>query len=444
MTFAFKMFLRLAVVAVVCLALGVLWITHDAGRALRDDVAATMERVAWIIQDRTRLNGGDAFETDALLLSAVKVMSPGICMDFSGPLYDGKRICSGWGDIGPAAPGWFDVLFNRFYYAMPAGSRAIVLNGRQAGLMVASPDPGAITRRAWARVRLAAFVALVMTVATALLALLAVGQALLPARTLIQGMRRLEDADYEARLPRFDQPEFRRVSEAFNDLAGRLENASIERRALTRRLFQVQEEERRTLARELHDEFGQCLTSIGALAASIDVGAPAERPDLRFEARAVSDIVMRMTATLRGALERLRPPELDSLGLDGSLRHLIGVWNRRFGPRIRFRFESDGDIPLLPEQAAVAIYRISQECVTNAVRHGRPSEVTVSLGFGHGETGHVLLIVEDDGGRDGRPRTEVKEGQGILGMHERAAALGGRLDLSRGAKGFKVSAVIPI
>ena len=444
MTFALKMFLRLVCLAIFCLAMGILWIMYDAGQRLRDDVAASTERVALLIQDRTRFGGGDPFEIDGFLFSAAKVMSPGICVDFSGPLYNGRRICSGWGDIGPAAPDWFNVLFNRYFYAASVDSRAIVLTGRQAGIMVASPDPGAITRRAWAQVRLVAFAAVVMTMTTALLALLVVAQTLLPARALIKGMRRLEDADYTTRLPRFDQPEFRRVSEAFNDLADRLEHASIERITLTRRLFQVQEEERRALARELHDEFGQCLTSIGALAASIETGAPVERPDLAFEAHAVSDVVARMTGTLRSALERLRPPELDSLGLNGSLRHLIGVWNRRFGPRIRFRFESDDEIPPLAEQAAVAIYRISQECVTNAVRHGKPSEVTVSLGLGMREAGHVLLVVEDDGGRDGRFPEELREGHGILGMHERAAALGGRLDLSRGAKGFKVSAVIPI
>jgi two-component system sensor histidine kinase UhpB len=440
MAFAFKMILRLMALALLFQSLAVAWIVRDVEGNLRNDVAASAARAAVVIQDRTRFGTG-AQKAD-LLMSVIKVMGPGICVDLAGSLFEANHVCSGWGDIGAAPPSWFRTFVPAIPQSESNASRAIMINGQEVEVLVASADQEVMIRKAWAQVRTVAMATIMTTSATALLALLVVGHALLPARTLIMALRRLEKADYATRLPRFDQVEFRRISHAFNDLADRLETTSAERSALTRRLFLVQEEERQVLARELHDEFGQCLTSTAALAASIDGGATLDRPDLAEDARVIGEIVARMTITLRSALERLRPPELEDLGLEGSLRHLVNVWNRRRGPGVRFAAEILTGPPPLPRQVELAVYRIAQECMTNAVRHGDPSEVTMTLICHSGKRDAVRLVVEDNG-RRGDQSKDKPLGHGILGMRERVAALGGCFSAGPNGDGFRVEALIP-
>jgi two-component system, NarL family, sensor histidine kinase UhpB len=209
------------------------------------------------------------------------------------------------------------------------------------------------------------------------------------------------------------------------------------------RLFQVQEEERRALARDLHDEFGQCLTATGALAASIEAGAAADRRDLAEDARAIARITGRMMASLRGALVRLRSQDLDELGLQGSLAQLVAGWNARSAPGAAFHLDVAGNLASVPEEAAVSVYRIAQECLTSAARHGKPRDVRLRVERVAGGGEAVALSVEDDGG--GRPaRIDTSSGHGILGIRERIAALGGSLLIEQAAHGVRVAAIIPL
>ena len=332
------------------------------------------------------------------------------------------------------------------------------------GRVVAAADRVAVTARAWHQMRVVAGMAAAMAAGMAVLAALVLGHALAPLGTIAGGLRRLEHGDYAGRLPAFRTREFGRISDAVNDLASRLARTTAERAALTRRLFQVQEEERRALARDLHDEFGQCLTAAGALAASIQVGAPAERADLAEDARAIGRITAQMMATLKGALARLRPPDLDEVGLAASLRAMVGGWNLGGGTlaggtlaggtlaggmlaggpsgagRTTFDLDVADDLGAVPPQAALSVYRIAQECLTNAVRHGRPSRVSVSVARGEGG---VALTVDDDGGGD-PARVVTAAGFGLLGIRERIEALGGALTIGPAAGGVRVSALIPV
>ncbi len=160
-----------------------------------------------------------------------------------------------------------------------------------------------------------------------------------------------------------------------------------------RKLLEVQDDERRQLARELHDEFGQSLTAAGAVAASIEVAA-GSRTDIVDDARAIGRITRQMMETLRGAFARLRPPDFDELGLEASLRTMLGGWNASLGRRTRFTLKANGNFADVSADAAIGIYRIAQECVTNAARHGRPSEVRVELS-------------RESGGPDARVRLTV-------------------------------------
>jgi len=287
-------------------------------------------------------------------------------------------------------------------------------------------------------------VAALMAAGIGLLAAALIGQALMPARMIIAGLRRLETGDFRHRLQDHRMAEFSHIARAVNDLTDRLEQTTAERVALTKRLFQVQEEERRALARDLHDEFGQCLTAAGALATTIEFGAAADRPDLAGDARSIAHLVKRMMSTVREALARLRSQDVDELGLETSLAQLVGGWNAQAAPRAVFHLAVGGDLAAVPSQTALSIYRIAQECLTNAARHGRPSDIYLRVERTTAADGEaVTLRVEDNGGGD-PSKIIAASGHGILGIRERIAALGGSLSIGRAAKGISVAAIIPL
>jgi signal transduction histidine kinase len=281
----------------------------------------------------------------------------------------------------------------------------------------------------------------------AVLAALMIGHALIPARTIIDGLRRLQQGDLGLRLPGFRTVEFNLIARAVNDLSTALARADAVRAALTARLFQVQEEERRALARDLHDEFGQCLTATAALAAGIEAGATPERADLARDAGAIARIQRQMMENLRSALVRLRSQDIEEIGLEACLRQLVRDHNMRAASGAVFRLNVMGGLAAVPKQVAIDVYRIAQECLTNAVRHGSPTQVQLCVERRDGDVWAageaIALTVEDDGGGDAAC-IDGHHGHGILGIRERIAARGGSLSIAKAARGLRLSAVIPV
>ena len=184
----------------------------------------------------------------------------------------------------------------------------------------------------------------------------------------------------------------------------------------------MQDEERRHLARELHDEFGQSLTAIAAQAASAAHTAERECPPLLEECRGISRITAGLMATLRGALVRLRPPDIEELGLALSLESLVASWraSRRAAPDMT-----------LPSSARSTICRPASAQVSIASRRRRsPMSPNTPRPGGAvaSEAGEadIVLSVEDDGKAIG-DHFASKAGMGFLGMQERVVSLGGTL-----------------
>ncbi|HSI42384.1 MAG TPA: histidine kinase [Xanthobacteraceae bacterium] len=448
MSLLLSLVLRLVGIVLLCLVCAIAWIMHDADARLRLDVEASAQRVARQLETRPGLGsaGIQAFLPPSLsdwqIESAVASILPGVCVEFGIPSDIRRRLCGGWDGLGEAAPAWFGLAFDHLFDAGSPVVRPLLFRGKTVGTVVASVDRVAATTVAWRQVRVMAGMAAAIALGICLLAAAAVGHALRPAQKIIAGLRRLEAGDHASRLPAPRIAEFRRIAEAVNDLASRLERTTAERTALTRRLFQVQEEERRLLARELHDEFGQCLTAVGALAASIEAGVPAGRQDLAEDAGAIAKVTAQMMATLRGAFLRLRPPDLDELGLETSLRNMVAGWNLRRGSSAAFRLEVQGDLGQVAPAAALDVYRIAQECLTNAARHGKPTQVAMTVTRTKA-AGTIGLVVEDDGGGD-PAQVSAGSGLGILGMRERIGALGGVLSIGPSPGGVRIAAQVPV
>lgn len=224
--------------------------------------------------------------------------------------------------------------------------------------------------------------------------------------------------------------EVRRLAASYNEMMARLDD---ERDRSTGRILQAQEEERRRLARELHDEIGQSLTlALMRIAGARDELGPAE-PLVRAEeqVRTSLDEIRRMAA-------RLRPGVLDELGLRPALTSLASELASHGGPRVERAFSDMGGLTADQE---LAVYRIAQEAVTNVARHADASVVTLTAG-GDGRT--FRLSVEDDGvGVD--PDALASGGVGVAGMRERAQLVGGTLEIGpRAPSGTLVSLTLPL
>lgn len=274
-----------------------------------------------------------------------------------------------------------------------------------------------------------------------------VRNALAPSEAILGTLNRMEHGDLRARMPSFALIELNRISEGFNHLADRLESTINSQQRLAHRLLSVREEERQHLARELHDEFGQYLASLNAEAAFArelaDEGVPALRPC----ADSIVKTVEHMMETLQQILHRLRPIGLEEFGLRPSLERLIEGWNQR-SRDTRFTLTADEGLEGLPDNINVNLYRIIQESLTNAVRHGQPARVDVTL---QRQPAGLRLEIRDDGQGCTAPaaarRADRRGGFGRLGMEERVLALGGTLSIAPAAppgQGTLVSVLLPL
>lgn len=424
-----RLALRVAALSAFCLVAAFAFLIFDSDRSARARLRAVAEVVAkdltlqlaqahWVKPARDALPD--------LQRIAASVMSPGLCISYRDEADKVRqRFCSG--SASQEAPAPFDWLYRRLFDPGAEILQPISFEGRPMGAAAAAFEPSSQIAEVWRET--SRFLAL-MSVALSGLCLLvyaALARALRPTRLIQTGLERLAAGDLSTRLPSFDLAELSAIRTVFNGLAEKLETTLAERRELTRRLIAVQDDERRRLARDLHDEFGQCLAAIGAVAASIGQTARAECPALVTESESIARTTAHMMESLRSALTRLRPPELDEIGLTASLGRLVAGWNRRGGVT-RFAFAATEGLDELPPFLCANLYRIAQEAVTNAAKHAGARNVELRLAWRKTEGAATALemSVMDDGRAD-LDSLSAGPGLGLVGMRERVAALDGRL-----------------
>jgi len=377
---------------------------------------------------------------------AGSVMTPGLCIayrDQSGAMV--QRVCGGPRGEAADAPYAFAIFHRKLFDPGRETVRPVFSRGSRVGDVVVSVDPATLASEAWQSAgRVMAALALALPLLGALV-YMALARALRPTGLIRNGLERIATGDLAARLPPFDLAELSAIRDVFNHLAERLGTTLAERNELTRRLLALQDDERMHLARELHDEFGQSLAAIRALAASARQGAAQNCPAILPECDGVARTAAEMMERLRGALFRLRPPDVEQLGLTASLEGLIAGWNSRSRGQTRFEISLSGICDTLPAELAANLYRIAQEAITNAAKHAGASRISLAIAVRdpQGDSGgDIELIVEDDGQACDRP---AGSGMGLLGMRERVAALGGKFSFAtRQGGGSGLRAVIPI
>jgi signal transduction histidine kinase len=220
------------------------------------------------------------------------------------------------------------------------------------------------------------------------------------------------------------------------------------RREILHQTVQAQEEERRYIARELHDEAGQALTAIAYELAALEADLPPTSPEhhdvVRERTTALRYLTQEVISNLRRLTNRLRPTSLDELGLAPALISYADECSDRFPFRVEV--EIDGRRRRLPPEVETTLYRMSQEALTNVARHARASHVRIQLRFGEGK---VFLGIADDGigmrTQSAARTTGLSRGWGLAGIRERIELLAGDLDVrSSPGEGTELVAAIPV
>jgi len=393
------------------------------------------------------------------------VLGAGQCIRFLKP--DGsleRSNCVGVSQGDATPPAWFLALAAGVLAGRADVERTVVYRGKTHGTLLVTTATETVLASLWKDVSGMLGLTALLIAAICALQYVAIGRALRPTRDILAGLDRLSRGDLSCRLPSFRLIELQRISEVFNALAENLDRTTRERTALAGKLVDQQERERSHLARELHDELAQTLSAISAAAASIRTTAETECPALVSEAAQLSGLSMAMMKSLRATLQDLRPPEINDFGLAASLLSLAKSQERLAGGKLRIQLKVGDDLQDVPSTAASHIYRIVQEGLTNIGKHANASRASVALDFRPEAPDQAMpgrrwlaLTIEDDGcGRSDHGTAVEGEGEsngkgagsegglGLIGMRERAAALGGQLNVVQLDHGFRLQAMIPI
>ena len=256
-------------------------------------------------------------------------------------------------------------------------------------------------------------------------------------------------------LPSTTIPELKTIIDGVVELGLNLEQARSDNQRLLRHSLEVQERERRAIARELHDEIGQSLAAMDAEAALLQQRVAAAAPALSGRTQSIRSGIATLYDGLHRLLARLRPAGLDEFGLGPTLESLVADWSGRC-PQIRFEVRIEVERVAGEALLQVYLYRIAQEALVNIARHARARRVSVMLC--RDVDGAVHLRIADDGcglpaelrggtdaaaGRRGRTGGE-RIGLGLLGMIERAETLGARLSIeSQPGEGTTIAVRLP-
>jgi two-component system sensor histidine kinase UhpB len=256
--------------------------------------------------------------------------------------------------------------------------------------------------------------------------------------------------------------ELQAIGSALGELGVALDAAEVQRRALSRQVLTLQEDERQRIARELHDEFGQRLTALRANAAWLarHVSHDAKAAQVVHE---MSVQCAKLQTEIRALLDRLQPAVLDAgspaslLKLQTLLDELVQAWNATPAVGVRFTLElravgphgaplpwpdaAQADALALPQALVLALYRISQEALTNVARHARASTASLQLTLSQVADEPMLQWqVSDDGAGLGSLQVALQRGNGLAGMRQRVWAFGGDLACEDAARGLRLSA----
>ena len=302
------------------------------------------------------------------------------------------------------------------------------------GTLVVSSSAAGSLREAWSGFSQLMWVGLVFFVMLNVMVYILLRYSLRPIKHILASINRMEQGDLTTRLPEFSLPEFERIGHSLNRMAESLtaERQLEENRQLTHLIQQHIEDERRSLARELHDELGQYVTAIKTFAVGIANKTKSSQdnpglPDIEANARVIVSAANQIYDGMHNIVRKLRPGSLDNLGLAETLKDVVSVFQTQ-NPNISIHLQLKGDLQGLGETVSINLYRIVQESLNNALKYANAT--TIDIALSKSIAGDLQLNIKDNGiGMDVDAIDQTKH-FGLLGMRERVQALHGSFSVN--------------
>jgi two-component system sensor histidine kinase UhpB len=430
-------------------ALLALWLVVDVGRILADAgpraraEAESMTRVTRELVAMALPHVRESKEPQRALAALVENLQNLRHVRVALTANDGLAVVGAFvaaADAHSPVPAWFAALAST-----PLGVTTVPVDigDRRLGSIVIVGDPLDEIGEVWAAAKTQALAGGALALALLGATNLFIRRSLQPLDSAGRTLTRLESGDYAARATPAGSPEFVETCRKINSLARTLAELSAAKAQFVERLIDVQDEERKAVAHELHDEIGPHLFALRAGAALLAARLQGGDPAANSAAAALRDQVESLQGQNRRILARLRPAALEEFGLIDALQILAGQW-REAQPGVALSLSSSERIAELGERASLMAYRFVQEGLTNAFRHAGAGRIDVTLGYepkaqpanasDPALTG-LRIRIRDDGRGVGEAATPSL---GFLGMRERVRALGGEVVIANAPEGGAV------
>jgi two-component system sensor histidine kinase UhpB len=342
------------------------------------------------------------------------------------------------------APNWFVNFMGLISEPWQLKRLPVEILGQAKGAIVITPDPSYEFGEIWNQFAGIFYLACAFFILTNILVAWIVFRALSPVEFILKALTELEAGNLKVKMPNLKTSELSAISLKFNNMVKTLSSSIEQNHQLSQKLIRIQEEERKSLARDLHDEFGQSLTAIHADAAVLKVLANKDYPKIKPSVNAISDLSKHLMNLVGGMLSSLKLGVLHELGLEEALKDLLNTWQLRH-PKVNLHYQINlKALPKISETISVTSYRIIQECLTNISRHAKAKNVDIHIDYIKKKTSSAFIdiTVIDDG--IGLSKTH-RDGFGLSGMRERINEIHGKINIvSDINQGVKLNIQLPI
>jgi two-component system sensor histidine kinase UhpB len=354
---------------------------------------------------------------------------------------------SDWGCSAPpvssGAPRWIGPVLSALGPGHISMQRDIIVYGMRVGVLRVESDDATLLRHQWRSVRELLGLAAVMLLTLDMLVFWVVRRALRPTARIVAAVEQLGDGANDVRLPTLHPREFTLIASGINGLARRLADAYATRAELTARLIRVQEDERRELAHELHEEFGQCASALSAVSASLRQSVSQGELLTEADVMPLETGIEQMLSSLRGMLQRMSLPLLEQQSLRSALADLVAAWQVRLHGNPRVLIDADPCADAEPsDENALCAYRVVQECLNNIARHA-PGSRTACVYIRQQPHWLQVRVSNDLLGVRGE-RGAAGTGMGLKLLGERVRSLHGVFSVEMSAVQFAVQANLPM
>jgi len=296
------------------------------------------------------------------------------------------------------------------------------------GRLEVQPDPGGAIREVWSKMRELFWIGLGFFIALNVTVYWVLGGLLKPLEPILSSIKRMETGDLSTRLPSFSLPEFEKIGHSLNRMAESLavERELEENRHVTHLIQKHIEEERRSLARELHDELGQYVTAIKTFAVAIVSKTKEQAPDVEASAQTIVAAANHIYDGMHNIIKQLRPGSLDNLGLPETLKDLVSSLQEQH-PDLTVDLHLTGNLGELGETLNINLYRMVQEAINNVIKHAQASTLGIDLKLT--DANDLELTIKDDGKGMDIHAVDQTSHFGLLGIRERVQGLHGKFSV---------------